>query len=117
MSMDEIIEIFADALGSFLLTSIRLQEQNAPPSGDLAKNADAVVSTAKVMNQVAREMADTEFRDYQELARKALVASSGLMAHLQMLITFFFLPRLKNWPLSSSQSSSLSSQSMSRQLD
>ena len=71
MSMDEIIEIFADALGAFLLSSIRLQEQNAPPSVALRGNAQAVVDTARAMNQVAREMADIDFKDYSELAGSA----------------------------------------------
>ncbi len=62
--MEQIIEIFADAISAFILKSISLQEENAVPGPELRKNADVVVETSHTLVAITREVASTDYKDF-----------------------------------------------------
>ena len=65
--MDQIIEIFADAISGFILNSIQLQEQNALPNQDLRKKSDVVVMTSKELIRITRIVAQKDYAEYPDI--------------------------------------------------
>lgn len=70
--MEQIIEIFADAISAFILNSIRLQEENAIPGPELKKNADVVVETSHTLVGITREVASTDYKDFPDIQQPIL---------------------------------------------
>jgi len=65
--MEEIIEIFADAISGFIMLSIKLQEKNVAPAAELRPAADAVVQTTKALVAIAGQKAEGEYKDFEEI--------------------------------------------------
>ena len=89
--MEEIVEIFADAISGFLLLSINLQEKNAMPPSDLREHGSAVSTTSLAVVNVARflhhtvslltlsrELADSEYYALPETYQQVQDAASRL---------------------------------------
>jgi hypothetical protein len=53
--MEEIIEIFADSISSFIMLSIKLQETNAAPADAMRPAAAGVAQAAGVLVTIANE--------------------------------------------------------------
>ena len=65
--MEQIIEIFADAISGFILNSIQLQEQNAAPGQDLRQKAEIVIKTSRELSRITRIIADSEYSEYPDI--------------------------------------------------
>jgi hypothetical protein len=65
--MEQIIETFAESVSGFILLSLKLQEQNQQPSPALKPAAEAVVSTAATLTDIAKQKAQKEYTDYAEI--------------------------------------------------
>jgi len=70
--MEQIIEIFADAISAFILKSISLQEENAIPGPELKTNAGVVVETSKTLVAITREVAATDYKDFPDIQHPIL---------------------------------------------
>eukprot|EP01104_Vermistella_antarctica_P017978 TRINITY_DN6518_c0_g1_i1.p1 TRINITY_DN6518_c0_g1~~TRINITY_DN6518_c0_g1_i1.p1 ORF type:complete len:2052 (+),score=727.37 TRINITY_DN6518_c0_g1_i1:170-6325(+) len=75
--MDEIIEVFSEAISGFILLSITLQERNANPPPDLRKHGDAVVQTSKAVVAVSRDLSK-QFYTLPDVQQRMLTCSDGL---------------------------------------
>jgi hypothetical protein len=65
--MEEIIEIFADSISSFIMLSIKLQETNAAPADAMRPAAAGVAQAAGVLVTIANEKALKEYADFEEI--------------------------------------------------
>ena len=65
--MEQIIEIFADAISGFILNSIHLQEMNAPPGNDLRNKSSVVISTSQELIKITRHVAENDYASYPEI--------------------------------------------------
>jgi len=65
--MEEIIEIFADSISSFIMLSIKLQETNAAPADAMKPAAGGVAQAASVLVTIAAEKAVKEYADFEEI--------------------------------------------------
>jgi len=83
--MEQIIEIFADAISAFILKSISLQEENAIPGPELKKNADVVVETSHTLVAITREVAATDYKDFIDIQQPILECARNVEKAVQLL--------------------------------
>lgn len=83
--MEQIIEIFADAISAFILKSISLQEENAVPGPELRKNADVVVETSHTLVAITREVASTDYKDFVDIQQPILECARNVEKAVQLL--------------------------------
>eukprot|EP01091_Cochliopodium_minus_P001266 TRINITY_DN1112_c0_g1_i3.p1 TRINITY_DN1112_c0_g1~~TRINITY_DN1112_c0_g1_i3.p1 ORF type:complete len:2063 (+),score=880.31 TRINITY_DN1112_c0_g1_i3:100-6288(+) len=100
--MEQIIEIFADAISGFILNSIQLQEQNAPPNQDLRKKADVVIMTSKELIRITRLIAQQDYSEYPDIQTPILDCVNQVERALDLLaetieILFKETDRARGW--------------------
>jgi len=83
--MEQIIEIFADAISAFILKSISLQEENAIPGPELRKNADVVVETSHTLIAITREVAATDYKDFVDIQQPILECARNVEKAVHLL--------------------------------
>lgn len=83
--MEQIIEIFADAISAFILKSISLQEENAIPGPELRKNGAVVVETSQTLVAITRDVANNDYRDFPDIQSPILDCARNVEIAVDLL--------------------------------
>ena len=78
LAVESIIESLSDAVSQLILLVIVFQEQNAAPPPQLPSAAGQVDKTAKILVDVAKNLADEEYSDYPDIKKEIIDAANDV---------------------------------------
>ena len=101
-TVEQVIEALSESISQLMVMVIALQEKNSQPPPQLPQGVGIVSNAAQVLSNVAKSLAETEYREYENIKHKIIAgavnvdrAEAQLQSSLQELMAT--PDRAKGW--------------------